>query len=73
MLFDSIVIYNVTFKKISDFTKFFFSNFLILSLFNIQFHIVLLDVFEKILNSFFDFFNIKLIKSDSQIENNLLI
>jgi len=57
---DTIMSYIIIFKKNSDFTKFFLSHFLVLSIFNIQFHIILLSIFEKMLFSFFDFFNIQL-------------
>jgi hypothetical protein len=60
------------FKKISDFTKFFLSHFLVLSIFNIQFHIILVNIFTQILNFFFDFFNITLHINDSNVENSLL-
>lgn len=71
MLSDSIFSYNLMFKKISDFTKFFLSHFLILSIFNIQFHIILVEIFDKILSSFFDFFNIQLFISNDN-ENNFI-
>jgi len=62
---DIILTYVVMFNKTSDLTKFFLSHFFVLSIFNIQFHIILLDIFEKILLTFIDFLNINLKISDS--------
>jgi len=68
---DIIMSYLIMFRKNSDFTKFFLSHFLILSIFNIQFHIILLNIFEKLIISFIDFFNIGL-KINNNFDHTLL-
>lgn len=72
-LYDSIIIYNLTFYKISDFTKFFFSNFLLLSLFNIQFHLILVEIFDKLLLVIINFFNIKSFNYFFNLDNSFFL